>query len=293
MTTPTRSLDAGRDDGRTHNSDSQPQDGLADVARGTSIVDASPDAPVSGPDWRAIETEYVQSGLKPSTTELADRYGVPHDTVRKRCTRGNWTEKRSRFWHEASLEAEKKGIATHSEDLAERNAALGEQWYGTACTSLTGARTTQKRSARKANTISAGIATEKHRLVKARITAKAGSVSPYDTYDLPEEECEELLNETIAAAEGQPTTPPALGSVTALAKSGGRQSRRLDNRGCPPSTTQDRAGTATLQRSMGCHATRSRSVRRPRIGLADVRRIYDKCATESARNCARDRPVKS
>ena len=152
-------------------------------------------------DWMAIEREYVQSGNEPSTRELAEQYGVPHATVHKRCTRGGWAEKRSRFWREVSLEAEKKGIASQSEDLSHRNACLGQQWYELAQAALEDALSAERPSERQANTVSAGIATEKWRLVTGQTTAKAGSANQGVTDGLTEEECEELIDETIAAMQ--------------------------------------------------------------------------------------------
>lgn len=66
----------------------------------------------NGADWAKIQAEYVNSSV--SLPQLAEKYGVPISTLRKRSAGGKWSEKRKRY---AEKTAERVSEKLHDREV--------------------------------------------------------------------------------------------------------------------------------------------------------------------------------
>ncbi|MBR1821744.1 MAG: hypothetical protein IJ769_08990 [Clostridia bacterium] len=70
-----------------------------------------------GPNWKKIKAEYVRGGI--SQQKLADKYGVPYDTLHKRASKEKWTQLRAEADTKAAQKLPEK-IADIQADTAAR-----------------------------------------------------------------------------------------------------------------------------------------------------------------------------
>lgn len=77
------------------------------------------------PDWATIEAEYISGNM--GVRKLAEKYGIPYPTMRKRCEVDGWVEKRSEHKRKVIAEASQK-----TADAAASNAAKLEKAKGLA-----------------------------------------------------------------------------------------------------------------------------------------------------------------
>ena len=146
-------------------------------------------------DWVAIREQYVQGGK--SCAQLAEEHGVRANTVETRCSRERWRAARSKFVASVEEVARQKSAEAQAEYLVIKNEALGAKWYQLAEAALDDALAAVKPSERQSQAITAGIATEKWRLVTGQTTAKSEQIIKGEYDDLTDEEAEALLAESV------------------------------------------------------------------------------------------------
>lgn len=176
-------------------------------------------------NWEAVEHQYVTSGEPVSHRALSAEHNISTTSIGRESSRRGWVEKRERYWAEVAEKALLASADDQADDMAEdittRNASLGQAWYELAEAALESALAAEKASERQANSISAGIATEKWRLVTGQNTAKAEQIirGPYD--DLTDDEATELLEESVEvirySRQAQQNSAPATRSTGAVA----------------------------------------------------------------------------
>lgn len=151
----------------------------------------------SSVDWQAIEHEYVTGGDNVSQRYLAGAHQVSLTSVQKACSRDGWVQKREEYREKRGAIALERTADQQAESLAQRNEDLGEEYYQAAIESVRDARATNEPRDRQAFMVSAGVATDKWRLVTGQNTAKSEQIirGPYD--DLTDDEATTLLEETV------------------------------------------------------------------------------------------------
>ncbi|MBP3661103.1 MAG: hypothetical protein J6I89_06905, partial [Oscillospiraceae bacterium] len=70
-----------------------------------------------GPNWAEIRAEYIYTDI--STRDLAEKAGVPYQTLKKRATREGWTQLRSAMAAEVDAEV-RKAVVEESVDRHKR-----------------------------------------------------------------------------------------------------------------------------------------------------------------------------
>lgn len=136
-----------------------------------------------------------------SCAELAKEHGLRASTVSTRCSRGCWCAARDEFLASVEKAARQKGAEAQAEDLVSKNLILGTKWYELAETALDDALSAAKPSERQSQAVTAGIATEKWRLVTGQTTAKSEQIIKGEYDDLSDEEAEALLAESVAVVQ--------------------------------------------------------------------------------------------
>lgn len=68
-------------------------------------------------DWELIRSEYVSTNA--TFKELAEKYGMKHDYLRKKASRGKWKEDRDEFRRKRTQKAINKAINRGSEDICQ------------------------------------------------------------------------------------------------------------------------------------------------------------------------------
>lgn len=74
------------------------------------------------PDWIKIRTEYISTSI--SLRKIAEKYGIPFQTVRDRAAREHWTELRKKQQHKIGTKTAQKTADRIADGTADRVARL-------------------------------------------------------------------------------------------------------------------------------------------------------------------------
>lgn len=157
----------------------------------------TPEKTTTKPDWEKIALEYETGGDEVTLAALARKHGVPAGTVRNRAHQGEWADRREKYRDNLVTHARQKSAEAQAEHLVIKNEVLGSKWYQLAEAALNDALAAVKPSERQSQAITAGIATEKWRLVTGQTTAKSEQIIKGEYDDLTDEEAEALLAESV------------------------------------------------------------------------------------------------
>lgn len=78
----------------------------------------------NAPNWKKIKAEYIKGGI--SQQKLADKYGVPYGTLKRRALQENWSASRSESEQKASKKLVEK-IADQQADIMAQMAVLHDR----------------------------------------------------------------------------------------------------------------------------------------------------------------------
>jgi len=128
-----------------------------------------------GTDWEKLKLEYVHGADR--LRDVAERYGVTYRAVKRRSAAEGWVEQRREYRERqaarraeaAEIEAQKLAVADGA-TIAQQNDRLGEEFYQLALMQVIAARNALKPSEIQIHAITAGIATDKWRLLTEQAT---------------------------------------------------------------------------------------------------------------------------